>query len=174
MTNPRGGSWSNYAGPRGRTACRMVPGQGDKMLYAGRGAPRMVTMKVETWVVPPNRVVICSGANSERGLSLLASFRIRRCTPLIARLDWQGSLFLDLASALLWGGERWGSGELSEENSSSAVWSLWSGRMGSFPLFSRARVTFWAAPWGLSGLLDSKRVCKRSFSYCKRSACSSN
>ena len=79
----------------------------------------MVTMQVETGVVPPNRVVICLGANSERGLSLLASFRIRR-----SQLDWRGGLFLDLASTLLWGGERWGNGELSEENSSSAVWSL--------------------------------------------------
>ena len=55
--------------------------------------------------VPPNRVAICSGANCEWGLSLLSSFHIRHRLPLIARLDWQGGLFLDSASALLRGGE---------------------------------------------------------------------
>ena len=54
------------------------------------------------------------------GLSLLSSFRIRRRVPLMARLDWRGGLFLDSASTLLRGGERRGSGELSEESSSSA------------------------------------------------------
>ena len=68
--------------------------------------------------VPPNQVAICSGANCERGL--LSSFRIRSRVPLIALLDWRGGLFLDSASALLKGGERLGSGELSEESSSSA------------------------------------------------------
>ena len=50
----------------------------------------------------------------------MSSFHIQRRVPLIARLDWRGGLFLDSASALLRGGERWGSGELSEESSSSA------------------------------------------------------
>ena len=59
--------------------------------------------------VPPNWVAIYSGANCERGLSLLSSFRIRCCVPLIARLDWRGGLFLDSASVLLKGGERQGS-----------------------------------------------------------------
>ena len=71
-------------------------------------------------VVPPNRVAICSRANSERGLSPLSSFCIWLRTLLIARLNWRRGLFLDWASALLKGGERQGSGELSEENSSSA------------------------------------------------------
>ena len=70
--------------------------------------------------VPPNRVAICSGANYEQGLSLPSSFCIRRRVPLIARLDWRGGLFMDSASALLRGGEGQGSGELSEESSSSA------------------------------------------------------
>ena len=34
--------------------------------------------------LPPNRVAICSGANCERGISLLSSFRIRCHVPLIA------------------------------------------------------------------------------------------
>ena len=50
--------------------------------------------------IPPNRVVKCLRANSERGQSLMASFRIQRSAPLIARLDWRGGLFLDSASAL--------------------------------------------------------------------------
>ena len=68
--------------------------------------------------VPPNRVAICSGDNCERGL--LSSFRIWRRVLLIARLDWRGGLFLGSSSALLRSGERRGSGELSEESSSSA------------------------------------------------------
>ena len=63
---------------------------------------------------------ICSGAKCEPGLSLSSSFCIWRRVPLIAWLDWRGGLFLDSASALLMGGERRGSGELSEESSSSA------------------------------------------------------
>ena len=34
--------------PRGRTACHMVPGHGDKVLHTGQGAPRMDTVQVET------------------------------------------------------------------------------------------------------------------------------
>ena len=70
--------------------------------------------------VPPNWVALCSGSNCEWGLSLPSSFHIRHRVPLIAWLDWRGGLFLDLASALLRGGERRGSGKLSEESSSSA------------------------------------------------------
>ena len=51
---------------------------------------------------------------------MLFSLRIRRRIPLMARLNWRGGLFLDSASALLEGGERRGSGELSEKSSSSA------------------------------------------------------
>ena len=50
-------------------------------------------------------MVICSGANFELGLSLLPLSHLA-CASLIARLDWRGGLFLDSASALLWGGER--------------------------------------------------------------------
>ena len=37
-----------YAGLRGKIACRAVPGKGDKMLHVGRGPPRMGTAQVET------------------------------------------------------------------------------------------------------------------------------
>ena len=72
-------------------------------------------------VVPPNRVATCSGANCERGPSLLPSLRTRRCVLLMTRLDWQGGLFQASTSALLGGGEREGSGELSEKSSSSVL-----------------------------------------------------
>ena len=36
-----------YADPKGRIACRRVPRQGDKVLHAGRGAPRVDTVHVE-------------------------------------------------------------------------------------------------------------------------------
>ena len=45
---------------------------------------------------------MCSRANSEWGLSLLASLCIRRRVPLITRLDWRGGLFLDSAFPLFW------------------------------------------------------------------------
>ena len=117
---------------------------------------------------------MCSGANSEWGLSLLASLHIRQCVPLIARLEWRGGLFLDSAFALLWGGKRRGSGEVSEDNSSSACGSLWSGREGSLPLFFWVRGTCWVAPCGFSALLVSEWVRKCSFSYYKWFACSRN
>ena len=47
---------------------------------------------------------------------------------------------MDSTSALFWGGERRGSGELLKDNSSSADGSLWSGRASSFPLFVWVRV----------------------------------
>ena len=117
---------------------------------------------------------MCSGANSEWGLSLLASLCIRRCIPLITRLEWRGGLFLDSASALFWGGERQGSRELSDDNSSSVGGSLWPGRAGFLPLFFRVKGTCWAALYGFLTLLVSKRVRKRSFSCCKWFACSRN
>ena len=74
------------------------------MLHARREVPRTGVSQVEIGgVIPPNQVDICSGASSERGLSLLTSLLIRRRAPLIARLDWRGGLFLDSASALFLG-----------------------------------------------------------------------
>ena len=55
--------------------------------------------------------------------------------PLMEQMEWCGGLFLDSASTLFFGGERLGSGELLEDNSSSVVASLLPGRMGSLPIF---------------------------------------
>ena len=52
--------------------------------------------------------------------SLLGSLRSRRLTTLTNRLDRRGDLFLEWASAVFGDGERRGSGELLEDNSSSA------------------------------------------------------
>ena len=51
-------------------------------------------------------------------------------------LERREGLFVDSASTLLFGGERLGSGELPEDNSSSTAESLSTGRIGSLPLFS--------------------------------------
>ena len=76
-----------------------------------------------------------SGACSNYHRSLLISLHTRRCMPLMERLEGRRGLFLDSASMLFFGGERSCSGELSEDNSSSAAASLSPGRMGSLPLF---------------------------------------
>ena len=65
-----------------------------------------------------------SGACSDCRHFLLISLRTRRCMPLTKRLERRGGLFLDSASTLFFGGERSGSGELLEDNSSSAAASL--------------------------------------------------
>ena len=76
-----------------------------------------------------------SRACSNYHRSLLISLRTRRCmAPLTKRLERRGGLFLDSASTLFFGGERSGSGELPEDNSSSVVATLFLGRMGSLPL----------------------------------------
>ena len=76
-----------------------------------------------------------SGACFNCRRSLMNYLRTRRCMPLTERLERRGGLFLDSASTLFFGGERFGSGELPEDNSSFAIASLSPGRMGSLPLF---------------------------------------
>ena len=66
----------------------------------GGGAPNWYCSGENWGAMPPNQANMYSGANSDWGLSLLASLRVRRCVTLIARLDWRGGLFLDSASAL--------------------------------------------------------------------------
>ena len=90
--------------------------------------------------------------------------------PLTKRLEWREGLFLDSASTLFFGGERSGSRELPEDNSSSAVASLSLGRMGSFPLLCLTRGAGWLPPHAFSPRSSSKRARKRSFSCCRRPA----
>ena len=55
--------------------------------------------------------------------------------PLTDRLERRGGLFIDSASTLFFGGIGFGSGELPEDNSSSAAASLSSDWISSLPLF---------------------------------------
>ena len=62
------------------------------------------------------------------------------------RLERRGGLFFDSVSTLFFGGSASGSGELPEDNSSSATASLSSDRIGSLPLFCLTRGAGWPLP----------------------------
>ena len=108
-----------------------------------------------------------SRACSDCHRSLLISLRSRRCMPLTERCR---GLFVDSASTLCFGGERSGSGELLEDNSSSTVASLSLGRMGSLPLFWLTGGVGWLLARAFSTRSSSKRARRRSFSCCRWSA----
>ena len=78
-----------------------------------------------------------SRAGSDWRRSLLASLYTQRRATLMDRLDRRGGLFLDWASAAFGDGEQRGSGELSEDNSSSAGRSMSSSTAASLPLSRR-------------------------------------
>ena len=86
------------------------------------------------WVTPLGRSGSYSRAGSDWRQSLLASLCTRRCAVLMDRLGRRGGLFLDWASATFGDGECRGSGEVSEDNSSSAGRSMSSGTVASLPL----------------------------------------
>ena len=65
--------------------------------------------------------------------SLLGSLRFRRFATLTDRLDWRGDSFLEWASAAFGDADRRGSGELLEDNSSSAGKSISSSSTASLP-----------------------------------------
>ena len=90
----------NMLAQGGRQHVIRPPDRGIKCCMQGGRSPKRVLLRRKLGVMPSNRVDIYSGANSEWGLSLLASLRIRRRATLIARLDWRGGLFLDSASTL--------------------------------------------------------------------------
>ena len=96
--------------------------------------------------VPPSHAGMFSGARSDCRLSLLNSLRTRQGMPPTDRLERCGGLFLDSTSTLFFGGGRSGSGELPEDNSSSAAALLSSGRIGSLPLFCLTRGARWLLP----------------------------
>ena len=122
----------------------------------------------------PSRTGTYSGTSSEWRLSLLASLSTRGHAPLTDLLDRCGGLFLDSASTLFWGGERSRSEELLEDSSSSAGGSLSPMRIASLPLFSRVGGVEWIGPREFSPRSVTRRARRRSFSYCKRFACSRN
>ena len=117
----------------------------------GAGAtPKVGYMNESDGATPLCHVDTFSGTCSDRRRSLLISLRPRRCMPLTERLERGGGLFLDSASTLFFGGERSGSGELPEDNSSSAVASLSPGRMVSLPLFHLIGGARWLLPCAFS------------------------
>ena len=111
-----------------------------------------------------------SRAYSDYCHSLLISLRARQCMPLTERLEWLGGLFLNSASTLFFGGERSGSRELPEDNSSSATVPLSLGKMGSLPLFCLTKGAGWLLPRAFSPRSSSKQARRRSFSCCRWSA----
>ena len=117
-----------------------------------------------------------SGAYWQAGVggrwSLLGSLRTRCLETLTDRLDRRGGLFLEWASAAFGDDERRGSGELPEDNSSSAGRSISSGAAVSLPLPG------WEGGNGQGGSRDwsawpaSNWVRIRSFSSHNRFSCS--
>ena len=96
--------------------------------------------------------------------SLLASLRTRRCMPLMERLELREGFFMDSASTLFFGGERSGSGELLDDNSSFATALLSPSRMGSLPLSCLTGGAGWLLPRAFSPRSSSKPAHRRSFS----------
>ena len=89
-------------------------------------------------------------------------------------MDRRGGLFLDWASVAFGDGERRGSGELPEDNSSSTGRSMSSGTTTFFPLSGRDRGSGRGGPRDFSAWLASNRVRRRSLSSRNRFACSRN
>ena len=118
--------------------------------YGAGIAPKLGYMNGSDGATPLCHVGIFSGACFDYRLSLLNSLHTRRGLPLTDRLEWHGGLFLDLASTLFFGGGISRSGELLEDNSSSAAVLLSSGRIGSLPLFCLTRGIGWLLPRAFS------------------------
>ena len=111
-----------------------------------RVTPKVGYMNGSDGSMPLCRVSKFSGAYSNCHRSLLLSLRTRQCTPLMERLEWRRGLFRDSASTLFFGGDRLGSGELPEDNSSSAAASLSPERIGSLPLLCLLGGAGWMLP----------------------------
>ena len=119
---------------------------------------------------PPSHAGMFSRARSDCHLSLLNSLRTRRGMLLTYWLERRRGLFLDSASTLFFGGSGSGSGELSEDNSSSVAASLSSNRIDSLPLFCLTGGAVWPLPRTFSTSSPSRQVRKRSFFCCRWSA----
>ena len=103
--------------------------------------------------------------------SLLGSLFTRCLTALTDQLDRRGGLFLKWASAAFGDGERRGSGELPEDNSSSANRSISSGAAASLPLPRREGGNGRGGSHDCSAPPASNWVRRRSFSSRNRLAC---
>ena len=103
---------------------------------------------------------------------MMGSLRTRRLMTLTDRLDRQGDLFLEWASATFGDGERRGSGELPEDNSSSADKSISPNAAASLPLSGREGGNRQEGSRDCSTRPVSNWVRRHSFSSCNRFACS--
>ena len=122
----------------------------DVSMCEASATPKVGYMNGSSGVTPLCHVGTFPGACSDYRHSLLISLHTRRCMPLTERLERLKGLFLDSASTLFFGGERSSSGELPEDNSSFAVTSLSSGRIGSLPLFCLTEGAGWMLPRAFS------------------------
>ena len=127
----------------------------DAGIYGTGAAPKAGYTNENDGAMPLCHVGIFSGACSDCRLSLLISLRTRQSTPLTERRE---GLFLYSASTLFFGGGRSGSGELLEDNSSSAAASLSSGRIGSLPLFCLTGDAEWLLSRAFSPRSSSRRA----------------
>ena len=128
----------------------------DVSMYGAGVTPNVGYMNRSGGATPLCHVGTFSGACSDCRRSLLISVRTQRSMPLTERLERHGGLFLNSASTLFFRGERSGSGELPEDNSSSAAASLSPSRMGSLPLFCLAGGAGWLLPHAFSPRSCSK------------------
>ena len=135
-------------------------------IYGTGAAPKAGYPNRSDGAAPPSHASMFSRAHFDCHLSL----HTRQGMPLADRLERHGGLFLDSASTLFFGGGRSGSGELSEDNSSSAAASLSSDRIGSLPSFCLTGGAGWLLPYAFSIRSPSRRACRQSFSCCKWSA----
>ena len=114
------------------------------------------------------------GAGVEGRWSLLGSLRTRRLAMLMDRLDRRGGLFLEWASAAFGDGERHKSGELPEDNSSSAGRSTSSDATTSLPLLGQEGGNGWGGSRDCPARPASNWVRKGSFSFHNQFAYSRN
>ena len=122
----------------------------DVSISGAGAAPKVGYMNRSDGATPLCHVGTFSRAYSDCFHFLLISLCARQCMLLTKRLKRCGCLFLDLASTLFFRGEISGSGELLEDNSSSATASLSPVRMGSLPLFYLIGGAGWVLPCAFS------------------------
>ena len=139
-------------------------------IYGAGAAPKVGYPNGSDGAAPPCHAGSFSRVCFYYRLSLLNSLRTRQGMSLMDRLERCGGLFLYSASTWFFGGGRSGSGELPEDNLSSAAASLSSGQTGSLPLFCLTGGAGWFLPHAFSIRSPSRRAHGRSFSYCRWSA----
>ena len=157
MTKPQSGSYLKMCWPSGEDSMSSGPRTVVDVSMCEAGAtPKVGYMNGSGGAMPLCHMGTFSGAYSDCRFSLLISLLAWQCMLLTEWLERCKGLCLDSASTLFFGGERSGSGELPEDNSSSAVASLSPGRMGSLPLFCLTGGAGWLLPHAFSPRSSSK------------------